>query len=150
MFPSTERDVLKLSSDKQVVFWSQYNSQKKSPGTALALCFFLGGLGVHEFYLGKVGWGIIFALFCWTFIPALIALIQCFGISGRVDRMNNENARRILLNLTAPQQMGQLEVIAAPDFDLMRSEIGKLDEMLAAGTITTSEYQALRKKALGI
>ena len=36
----------------------------------------LGGLGVHKFYLGKVGQGVLYLLFCWTFIPAIIGLIE--------------------------------------------------------------------------
>lgn len=31
----------------------------KSKATALLLCFFLGAIGVHRFYVGKVGTGII-------------------------------------------------------------------------------------------
>lgn len=31
----------------------------KSKGTAAVLCFFLGGLGVHRFYMGKIGTGIL-------------------------------------------------------------------------------------------
>ena len=40
------------------------------------LALLLGGLGVHKFYLGRTGWGIVYLLFCWTFIPALIALVE--------------------------------------------------------------------------
>jgi TM2 domain-containing membrane protein YozV len=36
----------------------------------------LGGIGVHKFYLNKVGLGILYIIFCWTFIPALIGLIE--------------------------------------------------------------------------
>jgi TM2 domain-containing membrane protein YozV len=36
----------------------------------------LGGLGIPKFYLGRVGQGILYILFCWTFIPALIGFIE--------------------------------------------------------------------------
>ena len=35
------------------------------------LAFFLGGIGVHKFYAGKIGTGILYILFCWTFIPSM-------------------------------------------------------------------------------
>lgn len=35
-------------------------SQAKSAGIAYLLWFFLGALGVHKFYLGKVGMGIAY------------------------------------------------------------------------------------------
>ena len=43
---------------------------------AAMLAIFLGGLGVHKFYLGKTGWGIIYLLLCWTFIPVLIGFLE--------------------------------------------------------------------------
>lgn len=48
----------------------------KSRTSAILLTFFLGGIGAHKFYLGKSGWGILYLLFCWTFIPALVAFIE--------------------------------------------------------------------------
>ena len=51
----------------------------KSKVTAGVLALLLGGIGIHKFYLGKIGAGILYLLFCWTGIPALIAFIE--GIS---------------------------------------------------------------------
>lgn len=48
----------------------------KSKVAAGLLAIFLGGLGIHKFYLGKIGWGIIYLIFCWTYIPALLGFIE--------------------------------------------------------------------------
>ncbi len=47
----------------------------KSKVTAGFLAFFLGGLGVHRFYLGQ-WWGVFYLLFAITGIPGLIAFIE--------------------------------------------------------------------------
>lgn len=44
--------------------------------TAALLAFFLGGIGVHKFYLGKTGQGFLYLIFCWTFIPAIVAFVE--------------------------------------------------------------------------
>lgn len=48
----------------------------KSKIAAALLAFFLGGFGIHKFYLGQVGLGILYLVFFWTFIPAIIAFIE--------------------------------------------------------------------------
>lgn len=40
------------------------------------LAIFLGGIGVHKLYAGYVGRGILYLLFCWTYIPTIIGLIE--------------------------------------------------------------------------
>lgn len=42
----------------------------------IVLALFLGGLGVHKFYTGKSGLGVVYLLFFWTFVPAIIALVE--------------------------------------------------------------------------
>ena len=49
---------------------------EKSRTAAILLALFLGGLGFHKFYLGRPGWGVLYLIFCWTFIPSVIALIE--------------------------------------------------------------------------
>lgn len=49
---------------------------EKNRIVACVLAIFLGGLGVHKFYLGKIGIGIIYLLLSWTFIPSIVGLIE--------------------------------------------------------------------------
>ncbi len=48
----------------------------KSKTTAGVLAILLGGLGIHKFYLGKAGLGILYLLFCWTYIPSIIGIVE--------------------------------------------------------------------------
>jgi len=43
---------------------------------AAIFAMIFGSFGVHRFYLGQTGWGILYVLFCWTLIPALAGLIE--------------------------------------------------------------------------
>lgn len=36
----------------------------------------LGGIGIGNFYMGKIGLGILDVLFCWTAIPAIVNFIR--------------------------------------------------------------------------
>jgi TM2 domain-containing membrane protein YozV len=51
-----------------------FMTSTKSRLVALLLCIFLGYLGIHRFYVGKVGTGIIWIL-----------TLGCFGIGTLVD-----------------------------------------------------------------
>ena len=53
---------------------------------AALLAIFLGGFGVHKFYLGKWN-GIFYLLLCWTYIPVIIAFIE-----GVLYLVNGEEA----------------------------------------------------------
>lgn len=43
---------------------------------AALLAFFLGYIGIHQFYLGNNERGILYLCFSWTGIPAIIAIID--------------------------------------------------------------------------
>lgn len=48
----------------------------RSKMVAALLAFFLGGIGIHKFYLGQTGMGFLYLIFCWTWIPAIIAFVE--------------------------------------------------------------------------
>ncbi len=54
--------------------------------TAVLLAFFLGGLGIHKFYLNKPGLGLLYLLFFWTWIPGIVAFIEAIIYITMTDR----------------------------------------------------------------
>jgi TM2 domain-containing membrane protein YozV len=54
----------------------------RSKSSAGLLALFLGGIGVHKFYLGRGGMGVVYLLFCWTFIPSIVAFIEALVLFG--------------------------------------------------------------------
>lgn len=70
------------SGDRTVIYRNGKNPALPPKGKGVnqiaygLFALFLGGFGVHKFYVGKVGLGVVYLLFCWTFIPAIIALVE--------------------------------------------------------------------------
>ncbi len=62
----------------------------KNKVTAGLFGILLGGFGAHKFYLGNVGLGIVYLLFCWTGIPEIIGLIEGIIILGMSDQEFNQ------------------------------------------------------------
>jgi TM2 domain-containing membrane protein YozV len=95
-----------VPADKQMLFVMQFNAAKKDPTAAVLLALFLGGFGIHKFYLGQTGWGVVYLIFCWTGIPAVIAFFESFTISGQVGRYNQQKAADIAAMLGRTNQSG--------------------------------------------
>jgi TM2 domain-containing membrane protein YozV len=53
---------------------------RRSKATAVILALLLGGIGVHRFYLGQLGWGLFYLLFSWTFVPLVLSLVEVVGL----------------------------------------------------------------------
>lgn len=69
----------------------------KDKNIAGILAFFFGLFGVHRFYLGQTGLGILYLVFFWTMIPALLSLIDAilFFSMNREDFDMKYNRRRM-------------------------------------------------------
>lgn len=65
------------------------NVTPKSKTTAALLALFLGGIGVHYFYMGKHIPGLVFLVLCWTWVPALLALVQAIMMFTMTEEQFN-------------------------------------------------------------
>ncbi len=88
-----------LPTSESSTFAYKFERRKKSVTIAFLLAFFLGAFGAHKFYFNEIGAGILYLLFSWTSIPAIIAFIELFFLSKKVDDFNYQIAQEILKEL---------------------------------------------------
>ena len=54
------------------------------------LALFIGGIGAHKFYSGRIGTGVVYLLFMWTLVPAFIAFIEfIIAVCQKADSNGN-------------------------------------------------------------
>jgi TM2 domain-containing membrane protein YozV len=53
------------------------------------------GLGIHKFYLGQTGWGILYLIFFWTVIPAVVGFIEGIMLLAMTQEEFNEKYGRV-------------------------------------------------------
>lgn len=102
----------------------------KQKSTAGILALLLGGLGVHKFYLGKTGMGILYLCFCWTLIPLMISIVEAVGYflmsQDKFDSKYNLVCDNITIdnlsrnqetgNVTFPKKIEEQKVWASPKY----------------------------------
>jgi TM2 domain-containing membrane protein YozV len=86
----------------QAIFYQQYESVRRDEVVGILLALFLGTFGVHHFYLRRTGLGILYLCFFWTGIPAILGVIECFFMPGRVREFNAIQAAGIAAALGIP------------------------------------------------
>jgi TM2 domain-containing membrane protein YozV len=88
--------------NQQAIFYQQYESVRRDEVVGILLALFLGVFGVHHFYLRRTGLGILYVCFFWTGITAVLGLIECFFMPGRVREFNAIQAAGIAAALGIP------------------------------------------------
>lgn len=84
------------------IFYQQYQAVRRDEVVGVLLALFLGCFGVHHFYVGRTGLGILYLCLCWTGIPAILGVIECFFMPGRVRLYNAAQAAAIAAALGIP------------------------------------------------
>lgn len=86
----------------QAIFYQQFEAARRDEVVGILLALFLGTFGAHHFYLRRTGLGILYLCFFWSGIPALLGLIECFFMPGRVREFNAIQAAGIAAALGIP------------------------------------------------
>ena len=60
----------------QAIFYQQYESVRRDEVVGILLALFLGGFGIHHFYLRRTGLGILYLCFFWSGIPAILGFYR--------------------------------------------------------------------------
>ncbi len=82
-------------------FFAEYQNARKEEVVGVLLALFLGGFGIHHFYLNRNGLGILYLLFSWTGIPTILGFIECFLMPRRVAQYNAAQAAYIASGIFA-------------------------------------------------
>ena len=108
----------------------------KDKSTASILAFFLGGIGAHHFYLNKTGRGILYIVFCWTFIPVVASFIEFIMLATM--ETNEFHMRYNFEYIDHSEQEGQ-----------KLDNLKKLHDLKVSGAISSSEYEQKKQKLVG-
>lgn len=166
----------------------------KDKNVAAILALLLGSLGVHKFYLGRIGPGLLYLLFSFTFIPALLGLLDFFVLALMDNdefnrRFNGANTLPgqvpVVVNMLPPQggypgygtpygyppqgggypgqpSYGQhgyhaqgggyptAPASSGASADELKAQLEKLNELRISGLLTEDEFQAQKRKVLGL
>jgi TM2 domain-containing membrane protein YozV len=123
----------------------------KSKSTAGMLALFLGGLGAHKFYLDRPVQGLCYLVFCWTFIPACIALIEAIIYFTMSDAAFNAKYNTGLALPAAQPQNIVVNVQNTAVSDGTTDRVAKLRELIAlkeAGHLSPDEFEAEKRRLL--
>lgn len=81
-----------MNDHQRAWFYAEYEQARKEESVGVLLALFLGFIGIHRFYLRQNTAGILYLVFSWTGIPAILGFIECFLMPERVRAYNAAQA----------------------------------------------------------
>jgi TM2 domain-containing membrane protein YozV len=95
MYPIDPIYTANMTEQQRAWFYAEYERARKDEVVGVLLAIFLGDFGVHHFYLRRDGLGVLYLLFFWTGLPAIIGIFEAFVMPSRVRRYNAMQAMYI-------------------------------------------------------
>ena len=85
----------------------------KNKNTATLLAIFTGIIGGHRFYLGQFGWGMLYLVSSWTFVPLFLGILDALVFLFQSDeRFNGKyNGRTSAPSQNAPSIEIEAEIV---------------------------------------
>lgn len=116
----------------------------KDKTVAALLAIFLGGFGIHKFYLGERNVAIVYLLLCWTSIPLFLGFLDCIGLLVMSEAAFNAKYN--------PKLRGAVPVVSlahsSESSKDKASTLRELKNLYEADIITAEEYEEKRRKIL--
>jgi len=87
----------KMTADQRTLFISEVSKYKRNPKTGFWLSLLLGTFGAHHFYLKKTLLGVVYVVFCWTWIPTTLGIFESIFMFKRVEAYNMNCAQEVAM-----------------------------------------------------
>jgi len=130
----------------------------KDKTTAAILALLLGGLGIHKFYLGKGALGLLYLIFCWTFIPVVVGFVEgiLLLLMSKKDFDLDYNPlsvaefRQLAMAQAAPPPQAPpaaFQVRAQPSMSRVET-LQALQKLRESGALSEAEFESEKKTLL--
>jgi TM2 domain-containing membrane protein YozV len=98
--------------------------------------------GIHKFYLGHPGWGVLYLLLNWTQIPRIACVLE-----GVWYLLPWPEPRKAMISPTAAPDLGTTQQLAQQT-QLVTATIRDLEQLRQEGLITEWEFEQQRRQLL--
>ena len=120
----------------------------------LLLTFFFGGIGAHKFYTGRNWQGALYLVFCWTYIPGIIALVEfviyCFTSSERLNEKYSAKGSAVVVIIVAAVAfflvIGILAAVALPAYQGYTKKAKASEGLLMASKLQSRITEAFTQR----